>query len=87
MMTIAATVVGVVADFHFGSLHRPIEPLLIAMPENAVNGSDSPAYAVLRLAPGDPQEGIEFIRQTSAITQRSLPFRLPLCRGAPRRPV
>ena len=70
----AATVVGVVADFHFGSLHQPIEPLVIAMPENAVNGSFSPAYAVLRLAPGDPQQGIEFIRQTLRSHNDPFPF-------------
>lgn len=69
-----ATVVGVVADFHFGSLHRPIEPLLLAMPENAVNGNDSPSYAVLRLAPGDPQEGIEFVRQTLRSHNDPFPF-------------
>ena len=69
-----ATVVGVVADFHFGSLHRPIEPLLLAMPENAVNRNDSPTHAVLRLAPGDPQEGIEFIRQTLQSHNDPFPF-------------
>ena len=69
----AATVVGVVADFHFGSLHQPIEPLLIAMPENAVNRS-SLTYSVLRLAPGDPQEGIEFIRQTLQSHNDPFPF-------------
>ena len=60
----AATVVGVVADFHFGSLRRPIEPLLIAMPDNVVNRSTAPSEAVLRLTPGDPKEGIDFIRRT-----------------------
>ncbi len=60
----AATVVGVVADFHFGSLREPIEPLLIAMPGNMVNSSDAPSHAVVRLAAGDPQEGIDFIRRT-----------------------
>ncbi len=70
----AATVVGVVADFHFGSLHQPIEPLVIAMPENAVNGSFSPAYAVLRLAPGNPRQGIEFIRKTLRSHNDPFPF-------------
>lgn len=69
----AATVIGVVADFHFGSLHQPIEPLVIAMPENAVNRS-SLTYAVLRLAPGDPQEGIEFVRQTLRSHNDPFPF-------------
>lgn len=69
----AATVIGVVADFHFGSLRQPIEPLLIAMPENIVNRS-SLTYAVLRLAPGDPHEGIEFIHQTLQSHNDPFPF-------------
>ena len=69
----AATVVGAVADFHFGSLHRPIEPLVIAMPENKVNRSFL-AYAVLRLAPGDPRVGIEFVRETLRSHNDPFPF-------------
>ena len=69
-----AKVVGVVADFHFESLHKQIDPLLIAMPANEVNGSSSPQHAVVRLAPGDPREGIEFIRRTLELHDDPFPL-------------
>lgn len=62
--TDTAEVVGVVADFHFQSMHRPVEPLVLLLPQNVVNSGDAPRHAVVRLGPGDPRAGIEHIRQT-----------------------
>jgi putative ABC transport system permease protein len=46
------TVVGVVEDFHYGSLHARVEPLVI-LPQTAW-GADAARYLTLRVATGDP---------------------------------
>ncbi len=52
------TIVGVVEDFHFKSLHRVIEPFLLMLePENTY-------YISVRIATGDLGETIDFIRNT-----------------------
>jgi hypothetical protein len=41
------TIIGVVRDFHFNSLHVPIEPMVLRLKRRANNG-----YALIRIAPG-----------------------------------
>lgn len=48
-----ATVVGVVKDFHFQSLHEPLAPMVLGYPKNPVQELD---YFTAKLAPG-PVEG------------------------------
>ncbi|MDX5348843.1 MAG: FtsX-like permease family protein, partial [Hymenobacteraceae bacterium] len=51
------TIVGVVKDFHYKSLHSEIEPLvLIPVPKNS-------GYLLARVAPGDVQSTIGFIEE------------------------
>ncbi len=51
------SVIGVVGDFHFASLRREIEPLVLFL-------RPRPVYAAARLAPGDPAGAVEFVRRT-----------------------
>jgi putative ABC transport system permease protein len=64
-----ATVVGVVQDFHFQTLHQPIEPLVIHMrpiaPANQI-------YA--RIAPGQTEAALDQLQTVWAETVPDLPF-------------
>jgi putative ABC transport system permease protein len=51
------TIVGVVKDFHFKSLHRIIEPCLLVLDPNNIN------IISIRIMPGDVRGTIDFIRQ------------------------
>jgi len=55
----AVTVVGVVADFHFQSLHQSIAPLMIGKPETQLAPID---YYSIRLGNGDLAETVEYLR-------------------------
>ena len=50
------TVIGVVKDFHYKSLHEPIKPLFIAMAPGRSN------YLAIRIRPGDISDAIASIR-------------------------
>ena len=49
-------IIGVVKDFHFNSLHDPIQPLVILLTDNLSWG-----YAIIRTEPGKTQEAIASI--------------------------
>lgn len=51
------TVIGVVADFHFKSLHQQIEPVVINIKP------DWTSYVVVRLAPGNVRETVADLRR------------------------
>jgi putative ABC transport system permease protein len=51
------TVIGVVRDFHFASLRREIDPLVIFL-------RPRPVFAAARLSAGDPGGTIEYVRRT-----------------------
>lgn len=55
--TIAHEIIGVLEDFHFKSLHEPVEPALIMM------NTDNPEFMIVRLNPGDPIEAINSVQQ------------------------
>jgi putative ABC transport system permease protein len=64
-----AEVVGVVEDFHFQTLHRPIEPLVIHMP---VRTAPNRLYA--RIAPGQTDAALDQLRAVWNETVPALPF-------------
>ena len=53
-------IVGVVADYHFRSMHQEIQPLIIYHYDHLPNKKTS--YAVIRLAPGDLHLALEELR-------------------------
>jgi putative ABC transport system permease protein len=65
------TIIGVVKNFHFRSLHTPIAPLLLWM------GRASPGffeYTLVRIAPGQIPETIKAIQDTWKIFSPNFPF-------------
>ncbi|NTV84913.1 MAG: hypothetical protein HGA23_11550, partial [Bacteroidales bacterium] len=62
------TVVGVVEDFHYQSLHDAIEPSVIML-----NKAD-PDYLAIRLNPGDPAEGIRQLQEKWEEVETAFPF-------------
>ncbi|NTV84182.1 MAG: FtsX-like permease family protein, partial [Bacteroidales bacterium] len=62
------TVVGVVEDFHYQSLHDAIEPSVIML-----NKAD-PDYLAIRLHPGDPAEGIRQLQEKWEEVETAFPF-------------
>ncbi len=62
------TVVGVVEDFHFKSLHDAIEPSLIILDR------DEPDFLVIRLNPGNTGNSIEQLRQKWEEMEQAFPF-------------
>ena len=63
-------VVGVVKDFHFKSLHDPIEPLAVFVPNGEVQ------HILLRLKPGNPQLAITSIQDDWKKIASDLPFEM-----------
>jgi putative ABC transport system permease protein len=64
----AYTVIGVVKDFHQGSLHRPIEPMIIRWPEDYWR-------MCVRISPVQTQETIKFLEATMKTFSPDQPFR------------
>ncbi|MBN1199979.1 MAG: ABC transporter permease, partial [Bacteroidales bacterium] len=64
-----ATVVGVVKDFHFQPLHRPLEPMMICQPLYPAN------LMVVRIDPSDPARTIREIEKQWANLSGGQPFR------------
>jgi putative ABC transport system permease protein len=64
-----AEVVGVVANFHFQTLHRAIEPLVIHMPTRT-----APNQLYARLAPGQTDAALDQLRAVWNETVPGLPF-------------
>jgi putative ABC transport system permease protein len=62
------TVIGVVEDFHFKSLHDAIEPSIIVLNKN------NPDFLALRLNPGNTDQGIEQLRQKWEELEHAFPF-------------
>jgi putative ABC transport system permease protein len=62
------TVVGVVEDFHFKSLHDPIEPSMILI------NKGKPDYLAIRLNPGNTAKSIEQLRQKWEEVEQAFPF-------------
>jgi putative ABC transport system permease protein len=61
-------VVGVVRDFHFKTLHDPIEPSMI------VNQKSQPYYLSIRLAPGDAMQNVDLVRTKWEELEGAFPF-------------
>lgn len=64
-----ATVVGVVEDFHFQTLHRPIEPLVMTMASRV-----SPNQIYARIAPGQTTDALDRLRAVWNETVPTLPL-------------
>jgi putative ABC transport system permease protein len=62
------TVVGVVEDYHFTSLHDAIEPSIILL------NKGNPDFLAIRLNPGDPGEGIKQLQQKWEEVESAFPF-------------
>jgi putative ABC transport system permease protein len=62
------TVVGVVEDFHFKSLHDAIEPSMIIL------NNRKPDFLAIRLNPGDNSQSIEQLRQKWEEVEHAFPF-------------
>jgi putative ABC transport system permease protein len=62
------TVVGVVEDFHFKSLHDAIEPSMIILDR------DKPDFLAVRLNPGNTGKSIEQLRQKWEEVEHAFPF-------------
>lgn len=63
------TIIGVVKDFHFKSLHDPIEPLIIKLGENISWG-----FALFRSVPGKTQEAIAGMGKVCKELEPKFPF-------------
>jgi predicted permease len=63
------TIIGVVKDFHYGSLHKPIEPLVIRL------GKPSPYETILiRTQPGQTQTALASLEATYQRFNPKIPF-------------
>jgi ABC-type antimicrobial peptide transport system permease subunit len=62
-------IIGVVKDFHFKSLHDPIQPLVILLTDNLSWG-----YAIIRTQPGKTQEAIASMEKVYAELEPKFPF-------------
>lgn len=54
------TIIGILKDFHFESLHKEIQPLILLNLSNL--GSRQADYISIRIKPGNPEELISFIK-------------------------
>ena len=61
-------IVGVVKDFHFNSLHDPITPLVVIVPETRMQ------FILLRIVPGDFAEILSSLRRDWQKIAPELPF-------------
>lgn len=64
------TVVGIVEDFHYESVHRPIEPLAILLPGALPEFNSAPSLILARLRPDDVAGTMAFL---GAAWERFLP--------------
>jgi len=62
-------IIGVVKDFHFSSLHDPIQPLVILLTDNLSWG-----YAIIRTEPGKTKEAIASIQKVYTDLEPKFPF-------------
>jgi len=62
-------IIGVVKDFHFKSLHEPIEPLLINLNETIRWG-----YALVKAEPGKTKEAIHSLEKVYTQLEPNFPF-------------
>jgi putative ABC transport system permease protein len=64
------TIIGVIRDFHFNSLHVPIEPLVIRL----MKGDDSWGAALIRTEPGKTQIALEGLEKLNQKLNPEFPF-------------
>ena len=67
---IKGKIVGVVKDFHFKSLHDPIEPLLVNLDDKLQRGG----YALVRTRPGETKEAIASLQTVYKQLESRFPF-------------
>jgi len=64
------TILGVVKDFHFKSLHEPIEPLIMLLNPNPQTG-----YVLLKTEAGKTRQGLASMESVYTQMERKFPFR------------
>lgn len=64
------TILGVVKDFHFKSLHEPIEPLIMLLNPNPQFG-----YVLVKTAAGKTRQGVASMESVFTQMERKFPFR------------
>ena len=64
------TILGVVNDFHFKSLHEPIEPLIMLLNPNPQFG-----YVLVKTAAGKTRQGVASMESVFTQMDRKFPFR------------
>jgi putative ABC transport system permease protein len=77
----AHQVVGVVADFNYESLHTPVKPLVLALSDSLLKGTDNVMFqassrrkVMVRAKPGNLQETVALLEQTWKKAAPNLPF-------------
>lgn len=65
----SGTIIGVVKDFHFNSLHTPIRPLLLKFGENEIWGN-----ALVRIEPDKTEQALASLEQLSKELNSKFPF-------------
>jgi ABC-type antimicrobial peptide transport system permease subunit len=63
------TIIGVVKDFHFNSLHRNIEPLILRLGENTNRG-----WALIRIEAGKTKDALEGLERVCKELNPQFPF-------------
>jgi predicted permease len=63
------TIIGVIKNFHFRSLHDPMEPLVLRLVENTAWG-----YALVRPRPGQTRQALESLETLHQRMNPSFPF-------------
>jgi ABC-type antimicrobial peptide transport system permease subunit len=63
------TIVGIVKDFHFNSLHDPIQPLILRLREDESSGN-----ALVRITPGKTQQALRSLDALSEQFNPKFPF-------------
>ena len=69
LWNVEGTIIGVLTDFHFNSLHTEINPLILRMGENADWGS-----ALVRTEPGKTKEALESLKEICKELNPQFPF-------------
>lgn len=64
-----ATIIGVVKNFHFRSLHEPVKPMVLWLGENNGNGN-----ILIRTEPGKTREALQGIQKLSGTMNPGFPF-------------
>ncbi|MBE7170559.1 MAG: ABC transporter permease [Williamsia sp.] len=67
----APTVIGIVKDFHFQTLHDKIEPLVLAYNNNPIHDID---YYTVRIVPADIQGTLNQLKQIMVNNDKNDPF-------------